>query len=521
MTTEEYDVVIIGGGHNGLTCAGYLAKSGLKVIVLERRHLIGGGAMTEEGFCGVPGFKHNTHSQMHGWIHSGPVPKDLEIEKYGCKYIFPDYQYGAVFSDGKSLVLHRNVEETCRNISRFSKRDAKTYRETYEEFKGLHELIMTTFFSPPIPYSKLFSMMEGTVGGLNLLRIVLSSCKQVICDFFENEYVRTWLLWLATQAENPQDTRGTGLMAPTVWVSSHDKPWGIAVGGSRSLAEALKRFVEAHGGEVRLNSHVEKIIIENKAAVGVELTNNERVMAKKAVISATGAPQTHLELVGEEHFEPRIVERLKNWVWAEIMLATPHLALNEAIRWRAGETNPDINKCWLVGFGADSVEQLQTQFDDIKERRLPRNPGGLTCLPTLYDHTQAPEGKYTAFYWQFSVYDLYGDPNNWDRMRDGILDKWVSVWSKYALNLTSENILGKALYSPLDVERTTISMRHGGVIGGAPILEQLYIFRPYPEAANYKVPNIENLYLAGSSSPPMGRIIGAPGYNAAIRVAED
>jgi len=186
---EKYDLIVVGGGHNGLACAAYLAKAGLKAIVLERRNLIGGGVMTEEHE--LPGFKHNTHSAMHEWIFAGPVYYDLELKKYGSLYKFaPGLAH--VFEDGSSLILYRDIDKTCKQIEKFSKKDAKVYKEMVSTFYEYFELLCTTWvFNPPMPPSKFAALLEGTDSGRNILRMMYSHPLHIIKQLFENEKVKT------------------------------------------------------------------------------------------------------------------------------------------------------------------------------------------------------------------------------------------------------------------------------------------------------------------------------------------
>ena len=520
---DKFDFVIIGAGHNALTCAGYLAKAGQKVIVLEYRDIIGGGCMTEE-ITGVPGFKHNTHSQMHGWITNGPVMRDLEIKKYGCDYVYPDPRYAAVFSDGRSLIQYADVDKTCEQVAKFSPRDARTYKEIYERFKGMHEFIMGTWYQKPIPYSQMFAALEeGGEGGWEMVKLTMESAADVLEEYFENEEVRTWLAMLVIQGVGALDTKGLGMGAPIVWVSNHDKPWGVCVGGSRSLPLAIARFIAAHGGVVLAGREVVNIIIENKVAKGVELKDGKRIMAEKAVVSSAGIKQTLLELLGESHLDDILLRKVKRYrTFGDVYsLPTPHLALNDIVRWKAAETNPDVNRAWNVNFGSDSLLDIRTQFDDMRERRLPRIPGGFACMPSLVDPTQAPPGKQTAFYWQFSIYTLDGDPENWDRQREEILEEWLARWKEYAPNLNDENIVAKCLYTPYDYEKTNLAMKWGDAMHGDVCLDQMYRLKPFYNEPSFKVRTVENLYLTGGGVHPTGGCTGAPGYNTANQIAED
>jgi phytoene dehydrogenase-like protein len=187
---ESYDVVVVGGGHNGLACAGYLAKAGKRVLVLEARSVAGGGCATEE--VAAPGFRHNFHSNFHGIIHMGPVYGDLELERYGASYVWPENQFAHVFPDGRAIVCSRGVERTAASIARFSRADAETFRELAHAYrKVLEQAFIPAMFSPPAPPSGELAPLEETTEGLTLLRHFLSSPNHVARDLFESPEVRT------------------------------------------------------------------------------------------------------------------------------------------------------------------------------------------------------------------------------------------------------------------------------------------------------------------------------------------
>ncbi len=266
---------------------------------------------------------------------------------------------------------------------------------------------------------------------------------------------------------------------------------------------------------------VERIIIENKAAVGVELKNGEIVKAKRGIVSGAGAVQTLLELIGEDYLDKDLADKAKRFKWDLNCLVTPHLALNKPIMWKAAKWDAEIDRAPWVGWGYNNLDEFQTQYNDIYEKKLQRQFGGMALLPTKITPTQSPEGKHTGAYWQFTGYDLEGGAKNWDEQREEIMERMLEQWRRWALNLDEDNILGKYLYTPYDTERNIISMRKASMMLGDVSLHQLYAYRPFIGLANYKVPQIEGLYLNGGSTHPFGAVTAAPGYNCARKIAED
>jgi phytoene dehydrogenase-like protein len=518
MNNNEYDVIIIGAGHNGLVCAGYLAKAGLKVLVLERRHNIGGGACTEE--VTLPGFKHNLHSAMHSWIFAGPVFNDLELEKFGARYIFPDAQYGMVFKDGSYLIAYKDYEKTAKEIEKFSKRDAKSYIEITKKYSTFAKGVMESLFHPPLPLSAMYSPLEQTEEGMELLHMMVSTPRRVCEELFEHEKVRVWILLFSTIADNPHDLHGTGGMIPLVFTAIHLKPWGLCVGGSRMIAEAIAKVVEANGGVVKKEAHVDKILVENGEAVGVGLSNGERMYAKVGIATNTNPEQTFIKLIGKEHFEERFIRKAKNFRPPEGAILGVHLALNEALIWKTKISDSPINNCFAVGFGLENPDDLQSQFNDIRMGIPPKKIGGTTIQPTLFDSSQAPSGKHTALLWQYCVYNLKEGAEHWDDIKDEYGDRCIEVWGNYVKNLNKGNILKKYIHSPLDTQRLLISTVGGSCTYGDLSPDQMGIFRPFPGCSNYRTP-VKRLYFCGSFTHPFGSIIGGCGYNAANAIAED
>jgi phytoene dehydrogenase-like protein len=536
---EKYDFVFIGAGHNALACAGYLARTGHKVILFESKNLVGGGAMTveHEDLIGgpyeglsimtkeraVPGWKHNIHSQMHGWLWGGPMPRDMELEKYGCRYIQPEIQYSCVFSDGRSITQYKSVDKTCESIAKISKKDAKTYKDFYEEFKGFDDLIMGAFANKPVPYSEFFRVLEQNEMGRKILRWTLSSARKIIDELFEEEYVKVWLMWLICQIANPQDQEGTGFSIPTLVSHTHNHPWAIAVGGSRSLAIALANNVAAHGGTVIGGKKVTKIIFEGNRAVGIKLDSGEEVIAEKAIISSAGVQQTILGMIDESLLDDNILYGAKTYKWDAMVLCTPHLALKVKPHFVAAEKNPDVDESFCFSFGVDTLDEMQTVFNDLREKKLPRMPGGLGCNASIYDRSMVPEGSNgtTPFYWQFTCYDLEGDPYNWEKMREEALEHLLKPWRKACSNVKDDNIVAKFLYTPYDITIGNPHMGKGSMLLGDGTLDNSFTFRPFISGFSYKVPKLQGLYFTGGTTHPMGGITGMCGYNTANQVAED
>jgi phytoene dehydrogenase-like protein len=505
-----YDVVVVGAGHNGLTLACYLQRAGLSVGVFELAEHVGGGASTEE--VTLPGFRHNLHSMLHYWISYGPTFRELGLPSYGVRYVYPEAQYALVFRDGRSLVLYKDLERTCAQIAAFSKRDADAYRDLYRRFESMLPMLMEASFVPPMPPSTAPRFLEGSIEGLEMLRMQQSSPKTLCDETFESDEVKAWIGLMVAQGGHPYDVEGASFMVLGSFAGVHLWPFGLCVGGSRELAEGMARGLREAGGEIHARARVRRIVVEGGRATGLELEDGRAVEARRAVASNVEVRPTMLDLVGEPELEPEFVRKVTRYKSDAIVLFTPHLALNEAPRYAV--ENEDVHGCFAVGWGVESTEELELQFTEARMRRFPSSPGGMAFSPTVIDPSQAPAGKHTAFTWQLTSYHL-----PWDEEKHAYGDGLMERWREYAPNLTPDNVLARFDYSPRDIERSNPSMVEGGAVHGDITPDQMNAFRPIP-GYNYRMP-IDGLYLCGGSTHPMGGIIGACGRNAATVLADD
>jgi len=512
-------VVVVGGGHNGLICAAYLAKAGLSVCVLERRLEVGGGLSTEEAT--KPGFQHNFHSVFHDAVEHMPAMQDLELASHGAEYVRPDVQVGLVLSDGRALTIHTDRDKTQASLRRFSERDARAYARMgsdYHEF--METLVMPALYAaPPLPSEPLLAL-ESSPAGMAYLRLSRSSPRDVVSETFESEAVRAAVLFqLAVPRGVVTDYAGLGMMVPLV-VSGVEVSH-LARGGSHAIAHALWRALLRAGGIVRGTQEVRRILVEKGKAVGVELATGQRVRARKAVVSAIDLPQTFLELLPPGAIDEDLRRRVGAYKLDEFSLFGVHLALREPPRYTAAAFDPDVNRAFKVGIGFESVAAFDDLWSQIRGARAPDPPRLYACCPTVHDPTQAPPGHHTAFCWAPAPYALReGGAESWDREAGAYAERCLRAWRAVAPNMTPDNILGQRVLSPLDVHRKLRSMPLGGVFHGRMTFDQIESFRPLPGLASGRTP-VSGLYLAGASIHPGGGILGACGYIAAGTVLGD
>ena len=514
-----FDAIIIGGGHNGLILGNYLARAGLKTLILERRVEIGGGLSTEE--ITIPGFLHNLHSYFHDTINIMPSFIDLKLEDYNARYFRPPVQAGIALSDGSAITIHTDLDKTCESIARVSKHDALAYREMNENYRDFMESVVVPalYTRPQLPSAQL-GILETSNEGMDFVRMGRLNPKDVLDEYFENEHVKALILHqLPIPRGIAHDYDGLGTVIPLI--VSQVEHSQICIGGSHVLAHALWRSFFANGGMALGYSHVNKIIIERGKARGVEVIGGEQYRANKLVASAVDLKQTFLELIAEEHLEEAFVQKIKNFKLDEFSIFGVHLALNEAPKHTSARFNSDIDSAFKLSIGLETPQDYQLLWSEIRSGKLPEHLGLFCSVPTLFDSIQAPRGKHTALIWQPAPYNLKeGGRDQWDQIKNEYMDHCIEKWQTYAPNLNGRNIIKKTALTPLDITRKLYNMKQGGVFMGRTMLGQLEYFRPLPELSQYRTP-IENLYLCGACCHPGGGVIGAAALIAAEIIAED
>jgi phytoene dehydrogenase-like protein len=335
-----HDFIVIGSGHNGLACAGYLARAGARVLVLERNDRVGGSCHTEEAT--LPGFKHNICSVVHTHIPLSPVYRDLELERNGVRYVYPDHLRGTIFPDHRSIVMHREPEQMAAQIAKFSARDARTYTQLLSDYcEFIDSTYLPLMYSPPLPPSVQTAQLELSDEGRTLLQWQASTPLQLLGELFESEPVKVHFLTRMTVLGFAPDQHGQGWIC-LFRILKGEAP--ICVGGSQQLAQGMRNALEAYGGAVQTGVGVKRIVLRGNRATGVELSDGTHHDAAKAVITNVEPGQSFLELVGEEFLPPTFATRVRNYHSRGRSLMVLHLALAEPPQYRAAQGSPAANR---------------------------------------------------------------------------------------------------------------------------------------------------------------------------------
>jgi len=511
---ESYDGIIIGSGQHAMVLGSYLARSGLKILMLERRLLYGGGLSTTE--VTLPGFCHQMHSVNHFNITETPWYKDLGLST-AVRYVTPRYDFAQPHRDGTALVFSRYIDETCESIGRFSHKDAQTYREWNKRADVISDAIFwPERYSEPLPEAERDHLLSQSEVGRDFLEIINRQPLDAVNELFENELVRLLLLFkislfgtvlydqVSTRSPMGALVRGFDLVAN----------YQVAIGGSIALARGLMESCIRAGGELRTGAHVERVVVDGNKATGVELADGTTINAR-FVASTVDVPQTFLKMVGEEQLPPDYRKKVCDFKHTAWSLYGLHLALKEAPRHVGTEFDPHVNQSLKVNVGCESIEQLFALHHEVAQNKIPTRVSFGTGSVTQFDPSQAPKGYATAYAWHAMPYAPDGDPENIEGVKEEFADRILETWQEWAPNMTRDNILARKIYTANEYSRELINMVDGDIFVGSFSGEQT-MWNHF----GYRTP-IEGLYMAGSPTHPGGAISGGGGYIASRVITDD
>ena len=526
MASNKYDVIVIGGGHNGLTNAAYLARAGKRVLVLERRHVLGGAAVTEEVF---PGFKFSVCSYVVSLLRP-EIIRDLDLPRHGLEILPLDGTFTPM-PNGDYLWRVNDHGKTRREIARHSKLDAEAYEEFGKAMQAMCRFVKPILsMVPPDPTTlnprELMKLLfigkrfQGLTSDdkYNQVQLMTMSAIDFLDQWFETDVLK------ATMSASGIIGTFLGVRSPgTAYVLLHHymgeidgafRSWGFARGGTGAISNAIADAAREAGAEIRTQSPISQIIVKNSRAVGVALQNGEEIYAD--VVSSSVDPRlTFLKFMEEKQLPAEFVEDVKRYKF----------------RGSSGKVNialdalPDF-KC-LPGPGAHlrgaisispSVEYMERAYDDAKYGNFSRRPYIDMVIPSLTDPSVAPPGKHVmSCFVQYAPYKLHPGLN-WDEQREAFGNNVIDTIAEYAPNI-EDIIINKQVLTPLDLERE-FGLSEGNIFQGELSLEQLFFLRPVPGYAQFRTP-IRNLYMCGSATHPGGGIMGAPGRLAALEILKD
>ena len=516
---ESYDGIIIGAGQNGLITAAYLAKAGLRVAVVEGRPVAGGSFCTDE--LSVPGFRHNIHA-LYSKVHDSPVHSDLELDRYGVSYVFPNPKKAFVRHDSYFL-FYQDIARTCESLRRISPRDAETFSRVGPKWQQWYvDFVMPELFSAPRPPQEWHDEIRRKPGGAEYLDVVLNrSPLEYTNELFESEYCRLSIIRGAVSAEYDVTTRGMPALVFATIVNWFAGRTGIVRGGTRRLSEALERIVRENGGVIHTGVPVERILVEHGSARGVALKDGRELRAARFVASSIDPIHTFMFLLDEDKLPAEVRERLANYKFSETSLFRVHLALSERPVFGVSRLEPAVNEALMYTIGFESAGDLVRMGAQARAGQVPDVTGMSAGIISTHDPSQAPAGGHVAYLGLTAPFDLAeGGAAAWPEVGQETAERMLDLLRTYAPNMTRDKVLGRFIYTPKDIEEYLPDMVSGDICQGKICPEQLGYNRPWPGMSQYRT-FIDGLYLCGASTHPGGHAIAACGYNAANAIAED
>jgi phytoene dehydrogenase-like protein len=518
---SQYDTIIIGGGHNGLVTAAYLARAGRKVLVLERRELVGGCAVTEEIW---PGYRVSTGAYLTSLMQERIV-RELDLPRFGYQVDAKDPAFFSAFPDGRHFFMWQDRSKTLAEIAKFSRRDAEVYPAYEDQLERISQVVEGLLLTTPpqfppaglgdfIDYLKPAARVRGlsSKDTIALVKIFTQSAADLLDEWFESEQVK---VTLATDgvigANGGPRSPGTAyilLHHCMGGVAGHRGLWGFVRGGMGAVSESIAASARASGATIRTNATVAKILVRGGRAQGVVLENGEEIEAG-TVASNLDPKITFLRLLDEKQLDSDFVTAIRRFR-IEGTSCKINLALNGLPEFTAypGAPGPHHKATMHI---CPSVEYVERAWDDAKYGRPSERPLLELTVPTMYDPSLAPAGKHImGIFLQYAPYTLR--EGTWDELREPFGDRVISLIEEYAPNIRSI-IEHRQVLTPLDLERR-FGITGGNIFHGEMSLDQMFVMRPVAGWARYRTP-IEGLYLCGSGAHPGGGVMGAPGYNCA------
>ena len=523
--TKTYDAIIVGGGHNGLVNGAYLAKAGLKVLIIERRHLVGGAAITEEL---RPGFHFTTFSYALSLLRPDII-HELDLVKHGFMPILMPSSF-APMENGDYLLLGQDREENIAEIMRHSPHDADAMDRYEYDVERVCQVIKPLFDKvPPNLFGKTPEDLEGVaelvthLSGVeqkvmhDAVRLLTGSAADFLDDYFESDILKGYIAssGIIGTKVGPM-SQGSGMVLLYHSLGEHDGhfgAWAFHKGGNGGFTQVLARAAQAYGAEILLESPVSNVLTEHGKAVGVALEDGTELHAK-VVVSALDPRRTFTELVEPRELPSDLVENINRMKFqgtsAKVNFALDGLPNFPALDGRSDQYRGFVN----IG---PSMEYLERAFDDAKYGWYSKRPYIDCAIQSVVDPDMAPPGKHVmSCFVQYAPYHLKG--SDWDTERERFGDTVQATLESFFPGF-GDLVLQREVVTPLDIERV-VGLTEGNIFAGEFLAPQMYFFRPAPGWSQYATP-IDGYYQCGSGTHPGGCVIGSPGRMASERILRD
>ena len=503
MSRVSADAVVIGAGHNGLVAAAMLADAGWDVLVLEAQAEPGGAVKSAELF---PGYVSDLYSAFYPLSVASPVLRSLNLEEHGLRWSHAPAVVGHARSadDDDAPVIYRDIDRTAEDLERRDRGDGDRWLELFDQWLRIKEAVLSTLFSPFPPVRGPAQLLRklGTADALRLAHQLLLPAGVMAEQLFEGDAARLLLLGNAMHADVPIDAPGSGVMGYLLIMMAQDGGWPVPVGGAGQLTAALVHRAQSAGATIECGREVTAVEVRGGRAVAVRTRDGETVTVRRAIVADTSAPRLYGSLLPADVVPDAVTRSMSNFVWD-----TPVLKINYALKAPIPWRSKSLNDAGTVHLGADH-DGLVRWMADLNTRTVPLHPFMLFGQMTTADPTRSPVGTESA--WAYTHLPRgVADDSSADQLSaavDVVLERHAPGFS--------DQVVGKIIQRPSDLEASDANLHTGAVNGGTSQLYQQLIFRPAPGFGRAETP-VENVYLGSAGASPGGGVHGVCGRNAA------
>jgi phytoene dehydrogenase-like protein len=525
---HAYDAVLIGGGHNGLTCAYYLARAGLKVCVLERRGIVGGAAITEEFH---PGFRNSVASYSVSLLDP-KIIRDMELARHGLKVVLRHISYFAPLDDARYLIVDRDPDRTFREVSKFSTRDAQNFAAYHDRLDKMVDLLRSVLMqTPPNAGGGVRDLLAalslgnrvrglGIEGQRDLIDFFAKSAGDILDAWFETDALKGLLGFDAiTGAYASPYAPGTAyvLLHHVFGEANGIKgAWGHAIGGMGAITQAMAKACGEAGVDIRVSQTVREVLLDKGKATGVVLEDGS-IVRGRAIVSNINPKLLFGGLIAGEALPKDFMERIRNYKCGSGTFRM-NVALSELPNFTCRPSTGTMDHHGGSIMIAPSLAYLDEAHADARRLGWARRPVIEMHIQSVLDDSLAPKGQHVASLFCQHVAPVLPDGSSWDDHREAVADLVIDTMTRHAPNFRA-SVIGRMILSPLDMERK-LALTGGDIFHGQLSLDQLYSARPVLGHGDYRGP-LKGLYMCGASTHPGGGVSGLPGHNAAREIIRD
>jgi beta-carotene ketolase (CrtO type) len=519
--TKTYDAIVIGAGQNGLTCACYLAKAGLSVLVLEQYRTIGGMTISEE--LTLPGFQSDVHATGYQLANLSPVPVELDLAAHGVELIEPERVYAHAFPDGRAIVVERDLDRTIATLESWSRRDAAACRQLFEHFGREQTNLVQGMFSAPPTFAATAQALASAPGGMARERFSLQSVRSWANETFETEVVRSLFGAFGLFVGAAPDDAGGAEIAWLFGALLQQTGNNLVRGGMHQVTRALAKVLAEHGGDIRTEATVDRILVGEGRASGVQLATGEKIEARQVVVSCADPSQLVRRFLGAEVVGKEIAAAMATYEWGDATMVM-YVALDRPVEYAAG---PELRRAAHVHLSPPSLGAMAEAANQCRVGQLPNAPLVVAWNESTIDPSRAPVGKVLMkFVVLGAPWSISGDATGkitsreWDMAKEPYAAHLLELIERDYLPGLRRQILKCVAHSPIDLSRKLSSAVRGTISHGVMLPYQRGSMRPVPGLGQYRTP-VPNVYLGDSGCHPGAGVSMAPGHNAAKIILSD